>query len=220
MSDRADDLARFKTVRHESCPDAETLLAYEQLAEQQRPGHAAFVHIELCMHCQSVLEALRSDRPETVEEDRAWTSVQPVLDRAVLARLPRRRTMADYRVWAAAAAVFVLAVGLYIWREPSGEPDPGVRGSEVQLLGPAGSVTLPLEFRWSSPVVASSFRVELLEGDQTLASRTSTQQHLPSSEFGSLLQSRRDYRWRVTALDENGETIVASAVGRFHVSAP
>jgi len=89
----------------------------------------------------------------------------------------------------------------------------------VQLLEPASSVTLPFEFRWASPVVASSFRVELLEGDRTLASRTSTQQHLASSEFGSLLQASRDYRWLVTALDENGEAIVASAVSKFHVSA-
>jgi hypothetical protein len=123
-----------------------------------------------------------------------------------------------------AAAVVVLAAIVPTLLRPSGpEPDGGgIRGTSLQPLAPIGAVTQPVQFRWTSPVNAARYVVEVREdgGEQILFSLTSEAESvdLPQEQLGRLTPGRA-YSWVVVAADQAGAEIMRAPPRSFVVAA-
>lgn len=116
---------------------------------------------------------------------------------------------------AATTALLLLAALLLpaIFREtPGTSTDDRIRGSELQLLEPTGRVPVPFQFRWRSPIAASSFQLEVYDSqDRRVYSTRVTGEDAPlGADLRRQLQTGAQYRWAVTALDGRGEAIMTS----------
>lgn len=175
-----------------SCPSVETLLDYAELSADDRARHSAHDHISICSRCQLVL--LHSAEPAVV-------------------------TISGARWWLPLAALLVLGVaGSIVWRSsalaPSAPPDT-VRGTEIQLLDPVGNVDAIKEFSWQSPIAADHFRVSVTRGsDQVWSAETKTTRIAPTVA----LNEGVEYRWRVEAIDREGEVRMTSPSQSFTYS--
>jgi len=142
--------------------------------------------------------------------------------------LPNARRSSRWPAWLAAAAVVVLAAGLFVQRSllaPPPLPAPpaaGVmRGGEVELLAPVGEVAAaPAELRWEPRPGAAAYRVHLRAFDDELlweATVAAPPAHLPA-EVTARLQRAVTYSWSVEALDAQGARLAGSEPVRFRVS--
>ena len=189
--DQGEALSALKSARG-SCPSAETLLDYGELSADDRARHPAHDHISICSRCQLAL--LHSAEPPAV-------------------------TMTGMRWWLPLAAVLVLGVAASIvWRSnslaPNVPPDT-VRGTEIQLLGPIGTVDAIDEFSWQSPITADHFRITVMRGsDQVWSGETTTSRIAPPAVFVENLE----YRWSVEAIDREGEVRMTSPSRSFTYS--
>ena len=104
-------------------------------------------------------------------------------------------------------------------------PEPGTisaetRGGDVRLIEPSGEVRAPFEFRWSSPVAASSYRVSVFDaGHRVMYTESSRIERLPvPPDLRARLVAGGEYTWSVDALDAGGATIVVSARQPFTIA--
>lgn len=104
-------------------------------------------------------------------------------------------------------------------------PEPGTipaetRGGDVRLIGPSGEVRGPFEFRWASPVAASSYRVSVFDaGHHVIYTELSQTERLPvPPDLRARLVAGGEYTWSVEALDASGATIVVSARQPFTIA--
>jgi hypothetical protein len=140
---------------------------------------------------------------------------------------PGRITRVRWFVPLSAAAALVIAAILYpLYRSPA-EPAPlvppadeAVRSTTIQTLSPAGSVTAPFRFAWSSPIDSPSYDVTIYDrAGQVISSfRTETSSVDAAPTVLQQLQSGEEYSWAVTALDARGQRTIESQRQRFVVA--
>jgi hypothetical protein len=124
---------------------------------------------------------------------------------------------------AAAAAILIALIvpALRHSADPDAPVDRGIRGTSLQPLAPIGAVPMPVVFRWTSPVLAARYAVEIrdeggLEPLFTL-STTSETVALPRDSTGRL-KPGRTYTWEVVAFGPGGEEIMRAPARAFVVS--
>jgi hypothetical protein len=120
------------------------------------------------------------------------------------------------------AAMILLAVLLPSVRDMS-NPDrtaTDVRGTSLQPLAPIGRVEPPLAFRWSSPVRASRYTVEIRDESRTLVLLLSSKDervNLPREDLRRLVPGRA-YSWEVIAFDAANTELIRGPARTFVVS--
>jgi len=183
------------------CPDGAALVDYERLAEGDRGRHAAHAHIQACARCQLAL--LHMGEPAE----------------AVAAGLDGGRRLKLAFVLPLAAAA-VLAVGLSLVFERNDADRSGrtavrpnasgtVRGSEIQLVAPAGAVDSIREFSWQSPIRAERYRVIVGRGT-TVVWQVETAGLSVAPPQAGVIERDVQYEWRVEALDREGNVRMTS----------
>jgi hypothetical protein len=193
-------------------------------------------HVAGCARCQTELTLFAE------LNDPAPAAGEGAAVQWVVAELRRRRShaAADARSgtggWrflrpprlfaAAAAAVFVLAVGYVTWdREPPvrdvREPGGGYRTLELQTVAPIGDVRVaPRDLEWSPVDGATNYDVVVLEVDRTVlwqGASTTAQVSLPGPVVARF-EPGKTILWEVTARNRAGEVVAVSGTGRFRVA--
>jgi hypothetical protein len=173
------------------CPSAETLVAYEALSAADRARHPAHDHIAICSRCQLVL--LHAAAPATAPSS-------------------------PLRWMLPLAALLLVGVAGVMLRGGGVPPSTGVetvRGSEIQALGPIGSVDAVGEFSWQSPIRAERYRVRVTRGaDSVFYGETAALKIAASAE---LFEPGVEYRWSVEALDQDGDVRMTSPPQTFRI---
>lgn len=218
------------------CLPLETL---EQMMDNRSRDAKAQAHLAGCAHCQTELAMLKNFEQSTPSADEgaavAWIAAQleraqnaPVAQQKV-ARVPFWRTM--FRVpymagTAALAAVLIFGISLYHGNSDGpGKLNPGVgsgqfRTGAIHLVSPiADQPSAPAEFHWDAVQGASSYTLELKDvAGITLATAKSTQNFLAaSSEMKAVMISGKPLKWKVTALNADGQEIANSSMEQFKV---
>ena len=118
---------------------------------------------------------------------------------------------------AAAAALALVAVVDRPAARPAGRSEaPIVRGGSLQAIEPVGDARLPLTFRWSSPVEASSYRLEVSDATHVVYAGTTPGDTLEAPPaLASRLAPGARYSWRIVALDASGEPLAESPAASF-----
>ncbi|MEW6323217.1 MAG: hypothetical protein AB1635_19280, partial [Acidobacteriota bacterium] len=122
----------------------------------------------------------------------------------------------------ALAAVAVVAVtAVVVLRQPAAPPADTVeiRGSDLQAIGPAGTVSGSWEFRWASPFEADRYRVTVRDatGAVVRTEETRASALAPTPALLTRLRAGADYTWEVEALDREGERIATAPPTSFRV---
>lgn len=120
----------------------------------------------------------------------------------------------------AAAAALLLVLWLPSTRraaEESGDPAPVMRGGRPHAEAPAGAVRGPIEFRWTSPVPADRYAVEVKDaaGQRVFYRETRDTALRADASLDGALRPGVRFSWTVTALDAAGEAISQSAPRDF-----
>jgi hypothetical protein len=180
-----------------ACPDAEALRAVAERTGPEPQRLTTVEHAAACSDCQrdlALLAQVAGTRPV------ARRSLVPV-------------------TWLAAAATVVLAVAGVRVFSTRGDEAPVMRGEEasVKLVAPLGRVSAesaPL-FVWHEVEGAVRYEVEVLGADAAVvATHTARDTMLRLTDE---LRAGSSYRWRVTAVREDG-TRVESLLGRFELT--
>jgi hypothetical protein len=181
-------------------------------------------HIAQCDACSGLLAELMRTRPIATPPQRF--DGREFVERGYRAADPSRVRVLRFtpRIAAAlaAAAAILLAIvlpGLRGGPETVPTDTNAVRGGRIQAIAPVGDVDGPIAFSWSSPVSASRYAVEVLDGSgQRVFFGETRETRLVADETGDLaraLEPGARYTWTVAALDADGETIVRSAPREF-----
>lgn len=175
-----------------SCASAETLIDYHGLDESGRARHAAHDHVQLCSRCQLVL--LHLGEPEAVAAASSLRWLLPL------------------------AAVAILAVGatLLLPGRMSNVPPDTIRGNEILITAPLGSVDAVTAFSWQSPIRAERYRVTVLRGADPVWQADTSAQRLDAP--AGVFEDNVEYRWSVEAIDREGEVRMTSPPQVFTVS--
>ena len=121
--------------------------------------------------------------------------------------------------WVAAlavAATLVLAFALYpvLRRHYSlvETEDAAVRGTTIQALSPSGTVAMPVTFRWSSPVDAATYELDVRDARGRIIWSTKVETTLVEAptELLTLVEPGESHSWQVTALSRRGERMLQS----------
>ena len=198
-------------MTHLTRDDLERWCAAGAPADRQR----IVAHLAECDACGALLGHVRDALQESPTPDHDLVASLKTIGYG--AYRPARRPAPVWRRWgvaaAAAAALVLVVLFLPMRRGPADTPDESaVRGSSIQLLSPAGSVNAIEEFRWTSPIRATSFRVEVYEAGQRRVSEINvTVEHArPSEDDRRRLATPGAYTWLVVALDQAGLEIMRS----------
>lgn len=92
------------------------------------------------------------------------------------------------------------------------------RSQEVQVVSPVGDVQqVPQSLQWQAFDQASSYKVEVMEVDQTVLWSTEARETsvaIPAA-LGAKMLPGKPILWQVTALDATGRILGTSQVERF-----
>jgi hypothetical protein len=183
-----------------------------------------FAHLAECDACIVRYGALMDARPAETPP------LTPVADAVPLGlRVPDAQPADAWRrsgrAWQfaalGAAAALVLAIVFLPARDSQPPvPDSAVRATRLTLIAPIGTVAIPAELRWVSPIAASHYRVEIHDAaERELYAATIEGERLSlPDDLQRLLQPGQEYRWRVTALDPEGQPMMRSEAGAFVVA--
>ena len=179
-----------------ACPAADTLVDYEALPEPDRARHPAQAHIVSCSRCQLTL--LHMAEPAAASSS----------------------SMLRWALPLAAVAVLGVAITL-VGRSNSTLIAPGnqsetVRGTELQVISPAGATELLREFTWQSPIRADRYRVIVRRGSTVVWQAESETMRLPAPPAGTIERDVQ-YEWQVEALDREGNVRLTSPSQSFVV---
>lgn len=143
------------------------------------------------------------------------------------ARLPRPWYGSLWNLGLAAAAMLVFAVGVGILMQPGGPnlpprtEDPDVRGGEVELISPAGELSVaPRLLAWVAIDGAVGYRVRILEVDDAPlweAVVAGESVNLPE-EVRERIRQAVLYRWQVVAVDGEQRVLATSELSQFRVA--
>jgi hypothetical protein len=218
------------------CPPAESFLEAEAGALDAEARRRLEEHADGCPACAAERDLARlfeAGEAGVLPEDVAFVvgrleAASPVKpERKVLPFPAARRRPAVWLTRLAAAAVVILAAGLFLQRFMASPPLPAppasggvVRGGEVELLSPLGDVAAaPAELGWEPRPGAVSYKVRLLAVDDTVlweATVPAPPARLPA-EVAQSLQPAVSYVWSVEALDAQGARLGGSEPARFRV---
>jgi hypothetical protein len=116
---------------------------------------------------------------------------------------------------AAGLAAAAAGVGAVLLRAPSETP-PRLRGSELVAVAPAGEVRWPVEFRWSSPLSAPAYRVDVFDtSGRRVHSIPAMGETAADPGLRERLQPGGRYTFVVTALGADGRELLSSAPRAF-----
>jgi hypothetical protein len=135
-------------------------------------------------------------------------------------RRPRRTAwIAASGIAAAILAALVLYPVLRNERPLTMPDDTAIRGASIQALAPAGTVSPPIEFRWSSPMAAARYELTVsgAGGVPLWSSTVRTERVSAPPELVEKLRGT-EATWQVTALDEAGRRLIRSEPQRFAVA--
>lgn len=200
-----DALRSLKSARG-ACPPVEELVAYGELGAEDRANQPLDVHVQLCSKCQLVLMSLE-------EGDAA--SRRPELS------APADKERPSFGRWALPlAAALVLAIGgslLYRTLTPGDPVEDTIRGSELQPIAPAGTVSGTPTFEWQSPIRAWKYHVRVFRGSQVVHQSVVWNAGAGTTRFTppSLTLPAGEYTWQVEALDKEDVVRMTSPPQRF-----
>lgn len=228
------------------CPPAESFLEAEAGALDPEARRRLDEHADGCRACAAERDLARLFDPggeagaeagDIRQEDLAFVigrleAASPVKTPSRPARqvLPFPVSRSRPSAWItrlAAAAVVILAAGLFLQRFMAAPPLPAppgsggvMRGGEVEPLSPLGDVeAAPAELRWEPRPGAASYRVRLRAVDDTVlweAMVPAPPARLPA-DVAQNLQPAVSYVWSVEALDAQGARLGGSEPARFRV---
>jgi hypothetical protein len=198
-------LEALKSTRG-ACPPPEALVEYEALPENDRAERPEHAHIQICSRCQLVMLHVGGAGEAGGAGKAAETS---------------------WKTWALPlAAVLVLAVGFTVTtrRDATTTIDPvdTVRGTELQVMAPAGAVEIIREFRWQSPIQAERYRVIVRRAASGASERIivwqgeTTGLSLAPPPSG-VIERDVQYEWLVEAIDREGNVRMTSPPQPFLV---
>ena len=238
MADNTKTLKMWQEAAAETkdCLPLETL---ERMVDNLSGDAKAAAHLAGCAHCQTELAMLKNFEQSTPSADEgaavAWIASQLQRQQNSSAAqqkvvpIPFWRTMfrVPYMAGAAAlAAVLIFGFSLYHGNSDGpGRINPGLgngsfRSGSIHLVSPiAEQKAIPAEFHWEAVQGASSYLVELKDvAGITLASAKSSQNVLPiTPEMRANMVSDKPLKWKVTALDANGNEIANSSAEQFEI---
>jgi hypothetical protein len=205
-----------------------THLTREDLERWSHQGLAAdreriVGHLAQCDDCAALYARVLDDEPVEPADDAHLAELKA---RAYAAYGQGRAVPSRRAAWLAAsgiAAVFVAALVLYpVLRTEEMlivPDDEAIRGVAIQALAPAGTVSPPIEFRWSSPLAAARYEVTVRADAQLLWSASVTAQHTAAPpDLIERLRREGEATWQVTALDGTGRRLIQSEPQRFAVA--
>ena len=172
-------------------------------------------HLAACDSCGGVLAELVRSRP--LEAAAEVTAPQTARGRGYAARRPAAFAPRPLLL-AAGIAALSAALGFLLVGGPA--QDAGtLRGVELRPIEPAGEVAWPFTFRWTSPVAAASYRVDVYDaaGDLVHSERTSAES-LEMPGLADRVAGGGRHAWEVTALGADGEPILTSERRTFVVA--
>jgi hypothetical protein len=207
--------------RRGACPEGRILLSYAEGSLEKEKAEAVARHISLCGLCQDAVERLGQEYPEI--DERTWRRIEKKLDRRDVPWKPKALSRRSFwfRMPAAAAAVAVAGVALWVSfdREPQTGPVSTTRGELVQVLEPVDRIGKLDLFRWNALPAASSFRLQVQQGQNIIWEAVVTgASYPPPEDLRRILLPETGFRWRVQALDSAGQTIGGSAWAEFDIS--
>lgn len=146
-------------------------------------------HLALCDACRGALTDLVKTQVSSVESTRFDT--RDFVSRGHDAYRSTTRRAAHWN-WRPVVAVSGIAAALVLaafvippilrTARDSGTIPAETRGGDVRLIEPSGRTRMPVEFRWSSPVAASSYRISVFDaGNHVLYTEVSGTERLPVS---------------------------------------
>ena len=174
-----------------ACPPAEALVEYESLNAADRQRHPHHAHIAMCSRCQ--LAVLHISEPAAASSPMIkW--VLPI------------------------AAIIVLAIGIALVDRRGGTavPPDTVRGTELQVIAPAGSVDAIRQFTWQSPIRAERYRVIVRRGSTVVWQTETTGLNAPAPP-PNVIERDVQYEWLVEAIDREGNVRMTSPPQPFVV---
>lgn len=170
-----------------ACPPAEALVGYDALDAAGKAGHPQHAHVQICSRCQLAL--LHMAEPAAAAPLARWL-------------LPL-------------AALVVLAVGGTLLTRSGSTPPDTIRGTDLQIVAPAGSVDTLTEFVWQSPIRAERYRVTVTRGGDTAWQTETAALRVAAPRDG--LERNVEYRWTVEAIDREGEVRMTSPPQPFTI---
>lgn len=177
------DAVRALAAQRGACPPAAALVEYEALPAPERTRHSVHDHVQVCSRCQLVL--LNLDEPAA-----RWSArwVLPL---------------------AAALAIAALTPAIYRTLNPPPAAIDTVRGTELQPIAPAATVSAVGAFEWQSPIRASKYRITVYRGANLVWTTDSgeTRVALPA---GVTIEPGVEHAWQVSALDAEGTVRMSS----------
>jgi len=238
MADNTKTLKMWQEAAAETkdCLPLETL---ERMIDNPARDAKAAAHLAGCAHCQTELAMLKNFELSTPSADEgaavAWIAAQ--LERQQNAPVAQQKAPAvpfwrmmfrvPYLAGAAAlAAVLIVGISLYHGNSDGpGKLNPGIgngqfRSGAIHLVSPiADQPIAPAEFHWDAVQGASSYTVELKDvAGITLATAKSSQNVLQvTPEMKANMTADKPLKWKVTALDANGNEIANSNAEQFKV---
>jgi hypothetical protein len=219
------------------CPPPESFLKAETGALDPEARRRLDEHADRCPACAAERDLARSfdagpEAGDVRPEDVAFVvgrleAASPVRTAKVVPFPAVRRRPVVWLARLAAAAVVILAAGLFWQRFLASPPLPAppgsggvVRGGMVEPLDPLGDLAaMPAELRWELRPGAASYRVRLWTVDDTVlweATVSAPPARLPAAVVQGL-QPAVTYTWSVEALDGRGARLGASEDVRFKV---
>jgi hypothetical protein len=173
-------------------------------------------HLAGCEPCRAALADLVRNQPSLVSSAEAAPHGY-----AAYTRMRPAQTIGWLRTYAA-AAVIVLAAAAGTWwafEQRRAEEPIDLRGTTIQAIAPSGRVRGPIEFRWSSPYDAASYRLRIRDGSGTVLAAVSSvtdRARLPPA-LRDQLRPGQTYAWTVEALDRHGDVIAGSETRTFTI---
>ena len=184
------------------------------------------LHLASCDACRAALTDLVKTQVSSVESPRFDARDFVVKGHDAYRGTTRRAAHWNWRpvvaVSGIAAALVLAALVIPPMLRPAGDTGTipvETRGGEVRLIEPSGRTRVPVEFRWSSPVAASSYRVSVFDaGNRVLYMEVSGTERLPvSADLRARLVAGGEYSWSVEALDAGASTIIGSVRQPFKI---
>lgn len=209
------------------CPRPEVFVAAAWAALDPDERRRIESHVDDCPACAAERDLARSFESaaasDAADPDVEWIVAE--LERARFAP-QRRRPRVDWR-WASAAALVLVALGaaLALRQGPPPLAHPTsqrvvLRGAALELFAPRGDVAAaPAELRFGAVPGAASYRVKILEVDDTVLweqELAAPQAPIPD-DVRARLGEAVTYRIQVEAFDANGARIGVSAPAAFRV---
>jgi len=172
-------------------------------------------HLATCEDCRQKLADLVRNAPAAASE----TTFDPALfiQRGTDVFAPKRRRLAS--LWLGLGGLAVAAASLFLVLRPAPPPPIEVRGSELQALKPAGSVSSVTEFFWTSPYAAPKYRILVRHpAGAVILQLESTRESAPLDAESQAKLVPGDYEWIVDALDASGAIAASSKPQAFTIA--